>query len=199
MRLNRTSMWKVMTIWISWELPLLNFLRLNTCAPESDNCVKRYDHWNFLRASVVQLRAPRYVTNLNRTTMWIVMSIWISRELPLFNFERLAILFSWIEHPSEKLWPFELLESFRCSISRASVWKVMTIWISRELPLFNFLCLEILFAWIEYPSEKLWPFGFLESFHFFNFGCRNILYPRIVHTCENLLPFEFLESFCCWI
>ena len=167
--------------------------------PESNIRVKSYDHSNLSTASVEQFRASRYIMRQNRTTVSKVITIWISRELLLFNVERLAILFSWIEHPSEKLWPFELLESFRCSILRASVWKVMTIWISRELPLFNFLCLEILFAWIEYPSEKLWPFGFLESFHFFNFGCRNILYPRIVHTCENLLPFEFLESFCCWI
>jgi len=118
---------------------------------------------------------------LNRTSEWKVMTTWIAQELPLFNFERLDILCAWIGPTSEKLWPFEFLESFSCSIlsvsiyythesdlwvisydhlnfSRASVaqfWasryimrlnrtsesKVMTIWISRELPLFNFECL----------------------------------------------------------
>jgi len=157
------------------------------------------------------------------------MTIWISRQLPLFNFERRDILCAWIGHPSEKLWPFELLKSFRCSISNVSIYyapeldlpvksydhlnfsrasvvhfrgsrymmwlnrtsewksynhlnfsrasivqfwvsryiirlnrtselKVMTIWISRELPLFNFKRLDILCAWIGPPSEKLWPF-----------------------------------------
>jgi len=203
MCLNRTSEWKVMTIWISREPPLFNFGHLDilcawirhTCeklwsfellksfhcsisnvsiyyAPESDIRFKSYDHWN-------------------------------SRELPLFNFEHLDILRAWIGHPSEKLWSFELLKSFDCSISNVSiyyapesdirfksydhlnfsrasvvqflasqyimclnltsVWKVMTIWISRELPMFNFERLDILCAYIGPPSEKLWPFEFLES------------------------------------
>jgi len=234
MRLNRTSEWKVMTIWISRELPFLNFECLgilcawigHTCetlwpleflesfhisiwsvsicdAPESDLRVKRYDQLNFSRASVVKFRASRYIVSSSRTYVWKVMTIWISRELPLFNFECLDILWAWIEHPSEKLWPFDFLESFRCSIlsvsiycaplsdireksydhlnfSRASVvqfqvaryvmrlnrtseLKVMTIWISRELPLFNFERHDLLCARVGPPFEKLWPFAFLES------------------------------------
>jgi len=174
-------------------------------APESDLRVKSYDHFNFSRASVVQFRASLYVMRQNRTSVWKVMTIWISRELPLFYFERLDILCAWIGPLSETLWPFEFLESFRRSISRVSisyapesdlrvksydhlkcsrasivqfrasryimrlnltsVWKVMTIWISRELPLFNFKRLDILCAWIGPPSEKLWPFEMLKSFH----------------------------------
>jgi len=147
---------------------------------------------NFSRASVVQFRASRYVIRLNRTSEWKVMTIWISRELPLFNFEPLDILCAWIGPMSEKLRPFELLRSFHCSISsvstcdapesdlrvksynhmnmssayvvqfraslyvmrlnRTSEFKVMTIWISRELPLFNFGRLDILCAWIGPPS-----------------------------------------------
>ena len=166
--------------------------------------MKSYDHFNFSRASVVQFRASRYIMRLNWTSVCKVMTILISLELPLFNFERLDILFAWIRHPSENLWPFEFLESNRCSItnisiyyalesdirmksydhlnfSRASVvqyqasryimrlnrtseWKVMTILISRELPLFNFERLDIWFAWIEPPCEKLWPYEFLVSF-----------------------------------
>jgi len=140
----------------------------------------------------------------NRTSEWNVMTIRISRELPLLNFECLDELCPRIEHPCEKLWPFEFLESFRCSISsvliyyvpesnirvktydhsnfsrasvvkfwasrwvmspnRTSVWKVMTIRISRELPLFNFERLDILCPRIEHPCENLWPFEYLESF-----------------------------------
>ena len=83
-------------------------------APESDMRVKCYDHLNFSRTSVVQFRASRYVMRLNRTCEWKVMCIWIARKHSLFNFERLDMLCAWIGHASEKLWPFEFLESFRC-------------------------------------------------------------------------------------
>ena len=141
-----------MTIWISRELPLYNvenldilcawiwppcekiwpfeFLMSLRCsistvsiyyAPESNLRAKSYDHLNFSRASVVQFLASRYIMRLNRTSEWKVMTIWISRELALFNFECLDILCAWIGPPCEKLWPFEFLESFRCSISSVSV------------------------------------------------------------------------------
>ena len=118
--LNRTSVWKVMTIWISQELPLFNFEPLDIlCArighpcekiwpfefpesfrclissvsiyykPDSDFRVKSYDPLNFSRASVVQFRESRYITGLNRTSAWKVMTIWISREISWFNFVRL--------------------------------------------------------------------------------------------------------------
>ena len=92
--------------------------------PESDIRVKRYDHLNFSRASVVQFRESLYFMWFNRTSEWQVMTIWISRELPLFNFERLDILCAWIGPPSDKLWPFECLERFRCSISSVSIYYV---------------------------------------------------------------------------
>jgi len=229
MRLNRTSGWKVLTIWISGELPLFNFERLeiwcawigppceklwpfeflesSRCsitnvstyyALESDIRMKSYDGFNFSRAFVVQYRASRYNMRLNQTSEWKVMTISISRELPLFNFERLDILCAWIGHPSENLWTFEFLESSRCSITnvsiyyapesdirmksydhlnfsrasvvqlrtsryimrlnRTSVWKVMTIWISRQLSLFNFERLDMWCSWIGPPCVKLWPF-----------------------------------------
>ena len=141
-----------MTIWISRELPMWNFDPLDIlCArighpceklwpfeflecfrgsilsistyfvPESDLRVKSYDHLNFSRASVVQFRASRYIMRLNRTPVWKVMTIWISREIPLFNFEGLDIWCAWIRPPCEKLWPFEFLERFRCSISGISI------------------------------------------------------------------------------
>ena len=170
-----------------------------------DIWVKSYDNLIFSRASVVQFQMSRYIMRLNRTSEWKVMTIGISRELSMFNFECLVILWSWIGHPSKKLWPFAFLHRFRCSIScisiceatesdirvkgydhlnfsRASVvplrtsryimrlnwtskWKVVTIWISRELPLFNYEHLVILCAWIGPSCEKLLPFEYLESFH----------------------------------
>ena len=105
--------------------------------------MKSYDHLNFSRASIVQFWASRYIMRLNLTSVWKVMTIWISRELPLFNFERLDILFTRFGHPSQKLWQF---------------------WISWELLLPNFERLDILCAWIGPPCEKLWPFEFLERF-----------------------------------
>ena len=152
MRLNRTSVWQVMTIWISRYLPLFNFeCRHMWCAwigppcdnlwpfeffesvrcsisnvsiydaPESDLRVKSYDHLNFSISSVVQFRASPYVMCLNRTSVCKVMTIWISRELPLFNFERLDMWCAWIGPPCEKLLPFEFLEIFRCSILSVSI------------------------------------------------------------------------------
>ena len=85
--------------------------------PESDIRVKTYDHSNFSRASVVQFRAFKWVMSPNRSFVWKVMTIKICRQLPLYNFERLDLLCPRIEHPSEMLWPFEFLESIRCSIS----------------------------------------------------------------------------------
>jgi len=155
MRLNRTSNLKVMTIWISRELPLLNCERLNiSCTwigppceklwsfeflerfccwvlsdlicdvPESDIRLNRYDHLNCSRASVVQLSVSRYIMRLNRTSVWKVRTIWISRELPLLNFKRLNISCAWIGPLCEKLWPFEYLESFRCSILWVSIYYI---------------------------------------------------------------------------
>ena len=167
---------------------------------ESDIRVKSYDHLNFSRASVVQFWASRYIMRLNRTSVWKVMTIWLSRELPLFNFELLDILCPRIGHPWKNLWPFEFLESFCCAFSsvsiyyvpqfrhpceklwpfefsrasvvqfqasrwvmsanRTSLWKVMTIRISRVLPLCNFERLAELCHRIRHPCEKLCPFEF---------------------------------------
>jgi len=152
MRLNRTSVWKVMTIWISHELPMFNFDRLDILrawiwlpckkswpfeffesfrcsissvsiyyALESDLREKIYDHLNFSRASIVQFRASRYIMRLHLTSVWKFMTIWISRELPLFNFERLVILCAWMWPLCKKLWPFEFLEAFPCTILNISI------------------------------------------------------------------------------
>ena len=103
------------------------------------------------------------------------MTIWISREHPLFNFKLLGTSRASIVHPCQKLWPSELDQSFlvrfRASryimcLNRTSEWKVMTILISRELPLFNVERLYISWASIIHSCQKLWPFEFLENFHY---------------------------------
>ena len=140
---------------------------------------------------------------LNRTSKFKVMTIWISRGLPLFNYERLDISCAWIGPPCEKFWRFEFLESSCCSISSVLICdapeshirvNIMTISVFREFPLFNFEQLYIVGAWIGPPCEKLWPFEFLESFHFSILRI-SILSAWIGHPTEKLWPFEFLESF----
>ena len=81
-------------------------------APESHLRVKSYDHLNFSRASVVQFWASRYIMGLNWTSELKVLSIWISHELPMLNFERLNIWRDSIRHPSKKLLSFENPQSF---------------------------------------------------------------------------------------
>ena len=118
--------------------------------------MKSYDHLYFSRLSVDQSRASRCITHLYRTSEWKVMTIWISRELPLLNFEGLDILCALIRHLSERLWEFEFLESFRCSIFSFSIYFVPEYDVcvksydhlnSRELLLFNFERLDILCPW----------------------------------------------------
>ena len=93
--------------------------------PESDLRVITYDHLNFSRASIVQFWASRYLMCLNRTSECKVMTISISREIPLFNFARLDMWCSWIEPPCDNLWPFEFLKRFHCSISSFSIYDVL--------------------------------------------------------------------------
>ena len=165
--------------------------------------MKGYEHLNFSRASVVKFRASRYITRIYRTSEWKVMTIWISRELPLLNFESLDILCALIRHSSEKLWEFEFLESFRRSISSVSIHYIAESDIrvkrydhlnSRELLVINFEHLDILCTLIGHPCEKLWPFEFSRASVVQFRASRYILHLN--RTSEwKLWPFEFLESF----
>ena len=109
----------------------------------------------------------------NRTSEWKVIAICISRELLLFNFEHIDISWASIINSTPKLWPFELSESFRCSIltvwlyhGRQSYIRVKTYGHLNfsELPLLNFEPLDISWASIIHLSQKLWPFQFVETF-----------------------------------
>jgi len=186
---------------------------------------------------------------LNLTSVWKVMTIWISQLLLLLYFEHLDILCAWIGPPCEKIWPFEFLESFRCSIlnisicgapesdirvksndhlnfsttsvvqfwacryimrlNLTSVWKVMTIWISWELLLFNGKHLDILCAWIWAPFEKLWPFEFfncslvifLASRYIMRLNRTSVWKDMAIWISRELLLFNFehLYMWCAWI
>jgi len=111
-----------MTIWISRELPLFNFKLLDRLCAWIGRPFEMLWPFEFSRVSVVQFRASRYIMRLNRTSVWQVMTILISREHSLFNFERLDILCVWIGLPCDKLLPFEFLKSFRCSTSSISIY-----------------------------------------------------------------------------
>jgi len=152
---------------------------------------------------------------LNRKSEWKVMTISISRVLPLFNFKRLDILLAWIGLPSEKLWPFDFLESFRCSILSVSIYYCpeLDIWVKRDghlnlswASMFNFKHLNILCSRIGHPSEKLWPFEFLESFHFWISSVLIYYWPgwdirvkscgRLNLPCASNFNFENLDILC---
>ena len=115
------------------------------------------------------------------------------------------------------------------SPNRSSVWKVRTIRISGQLPLFNFEHLDILCPRIGHLCEKLWPFKFPESircsissvsiysvpesdirvkcYDHSNLSRASVVQFRasrwVISTnrtsCEKLWPFEFLECIRCSI
>jgi len=80
--------------------------------------------------------------SLNQTSEWIVMFIWISRELPLFNFKCLDILLARIRHLSES---YDHMSLPRCFVvifqesqyiigqDRTSESKVVALWICLAL------------------------------------------------------------------
>jgi len=182
MHLNWTSVWKVMTIWISREYLLFNFERLDVlCAWIGLPCdmLWPYEFLESIRCSISSVSmyyAPLsdfHVTIYDHLSLSIVMTIWISREHLWFNFKLLDILCASIGPSCDKLWQFEFWRAsvfqFQASryimrLNRTSVWKVRTIWISREHLLFNFERLDVLCAWIGLPCDTLWPYEFLESF-----------------------------------
>ena len=92
MGLNRKSEWKVMTVWISWELPLLNIERLDISWALIIHPSQKFWLFEFAESFLFQSQAPRYIIFLNRTSESKNMAIWISEELLLINFERLDIL-----------------------------------------------------------------------------------------------------------
>ena len=173
MHMNRTSEWKVLVIWISREILLFNFESLDISWTSIIHSSQRLWLFEFAESFRVQFRGSWYMMHVNRTSEWKVLAIWISRELLLFNFECHDISLTSIIHYSQWLWPVEYAESFRVQfrwsqymmhVNRTSEWKVIGIWISRELLLFTLERLDISWASIIHYRQKLWPFEFAESF-----------------------------------
>ena len=172
--------------------------------PESDIRVKSYDHLNFSRGFFVQFRRLDILFAWIRhpcEMLWPFkflesfrcsissVSIYYDPESDILvksydhinssrgfvlQFRSLDIFFAWIRHLSNKLWPYELAESFRCSISRVSIyyWPGSDIRVKRcghlnfsLASMFNFEHLDISCAWIGLPSQKLWPFELALFFH----------------------------------
>ena len=143
MRLNRTSVWKVMAIWISHDPLLFIFEHLDISWASHIHPSQKLWPFEFAESFHVQFQSSWYIMRQN-------------------------------QHPSEMLWPFEFLENFLCSFSSVSInhgthtyTRVKTygrLNMSRAY-VFNFECIDILWAGIGDPSEKLWPFEFLDSFH----------------------------------
>jgi len=115
------------------------------------------------------------------------MTIWISRELP-FSFFSVSIYHELHTHTPES--------------------KVMAIWIFWEFPC-TISRVSIIIAGIGDPSENLWPFKFLESFHGLfssvlkyhaphtytqvkSYGCLNFLRASVYN-------FESLDILWAWI
>jgi len=145
---------------------------------------------------------------LNRTSVWKVKTIWISQELPLFNFELLDILCAWIRYPCEKLRTFEFRESFWCLISSVSIYyKPESDLSGKSYDHLNFTRASVVqFRVSLYVMRLNWTFelNFMtiwisRELPFFNCACLYMWCSLITHSCEKLRPFEFLKNFRCSI
>ena len=176
--------------------------------PESNIRLKSYDHSIFSRASVVQFRASRYIMTPNWTSVWKRMTIRISRKLLLFNFECLDELCPRIEHSSENLWPFEYLESFRCSISSVSIYNIPESGIRvkccdhsnfSRASVVQFRASRYIMSTSRTYEWNVTTIRIYRELPMFNFERVDELCPWIGHLCETLRQFDFLESFRCSI
>ena len=206
MCVNRTSELKVIGIGISPELPLYNFERLDISWASIILSSKKLCRFVFAECFRVQFCGSRYIMSPNRTSEWNVMTIWISRELPLFNFERLYDLCPQIGHPCEKLWPFEFLENFRCSISSVSVnYAPESHFRVTSYGNLNFSRASVVqFQASRYIMRLNWTSVWQvmtilisREHSLFNYERLDILCVWIGLPCDKLWPFEFLESFPC--
>ena len=144
MRLNLSSVLKVMTIWIAQELPLFNFERLDILCAWIGHPSEKLRPFELLKSFHCSISSDSiYYAPESDSRV-------ISYEH--LNFSRASV----VQFRSSR---------YIMRLNLISVWKVMTIYIAQELPLFNIERLDILCAWIGPPIEKLWPFEFFERFH----------------------------------
>ena len=105
------------------------------------------------------------------------MTIGISRELLSLNFKRLNIFCPRIKHPCKKLWQFEFLNCFSCSI----------------------LSVTICYASESDIRVKSYDHLNFSRASVFQFWASRYVMHLIGHSCEMLWPSEFLERFRCSI
>ena len=89
--------------------------------PKSDIQVESYGRLNLPCASLFNLEHLDILCALSN----IRVKSYGCLNLPcasMFNSEHLDILCIWIRHPSERLWAYEFLKSFHCSISSISIY-----------------------------------------------------------------------------
>ena len=140
--LNRTSMSKVMVVWIGPELPCSISSISIYYVPESDIRVKCYDHLNFSRSSVFQFRVSWYIMGHNRKLMSKVMVVWNWLEL-LCSISSVSI--NYVPESNIRVKSYDHLNSSKSSIfqfrvplyiighNSISISKVMVVWIGPEL------------------------------------------------------------------
>ena len=119
-------------------------------------------------SSVSIYHGPQWYTRVKSYAVWICWELLCSiSSVSIYYAPKSDIQVKCYDH-----WNFSSTSIVQFQATRwvmspnwTSVWKVMTTRISQELSLFNFEHLDILCPRIEHPSEMLWPFEFVESFH----------------------------------
>jgi len=111
--------------------------------PKSNILVKSFDHLNFLRDSIVDFRASRYIIGLTHTPKSKVMAIWICQEL-LCSISSISIYYKPESEIREKSYDHlnfsrSSMVHFRASrsimgLTHSPKSKVMAVWIFSELP-----------------------------------------------------------------
>ena len=152
-----------MTIWISWEVLLFNFECLDISGHQSYTRAKSYCRLNLPSILVFHFECLIFCATESDIRVKIYDHL-SSRELPVFIVERPDIWLASHNNPCKKLSSFEFADSFcvqfRLSLyimrlNRTFEWKVMNMWISHELSLFIVERLNISWASIIHPSQKL--------------------------------------------
>ena len=201
--LNRTSVPKVVAIWICFALSCLISSISIHYAPELNNRVKRYVHLNFSRAFVVLFRASQYIIGLMQTSEPKVIAVWICLALWCFisnvSIYYMPELDIWVKSYDHMNLPRASVVQFRESryiicLDLTSESKVVVVWICLMLP-----CLIASIS-IYYDPEsdiRLKSYGCLNFPYasMFNFERLDILLAWIVHPSQKLWPFEFSLCF----
>ena len=192
-----------------WPFELLEsfccsfFVRLDISLASHIHLSQKLWLFEFPESFRIQFLVSRYIMRRHRTSDWKVMTIWISRELLLFIFERLEISWASHIHPSQKFWPIKFAKGFRVQfrtsrymlrLNWTSKWKVLTIWISLELPLLIFVRLDISWASHIIPSQKLRLFEFAERFRVQFWASRYIM-EHNQKSSQKLWESKFARSF----